>query len=200
MECQDVTALIDEIRYLGSELDDVEAKTAHGGLPQRIYRSLSALSNRRGGGVILLGVDEAQQFAVVGVPDVAGLQADLSSVASEMRPPLRLTFDVCQIEGETVVAVTVPECPANQKPCYWERAGLEGGAYVRVGNTNRRMTQNEIRRLWLSQRGDVEPTWSRRLPWRTWTGGEWRPTAPPCSSDGPSQSLPGSRWRTCCWG
>lgn len=156
MECQDVTALIDEIRYLGSELDDVETKTAQGGLPERIYRPLSALSNHRDGGVIIFGVDESQQFAVVGVPDVACLQADLSSVASEMRPPLRLTFNVCQIEGETVVAVTVPECPPSQKPCYWERAGLEDGSYVRVGNTNRHMTQNEIRRLWLSQRDDVD--------------------------------------------
>ena len=156
MECQDVTALIDKVRYWGSELDDVETKTAQGGMPERIYRSLSALSNHRGGGVILFGVDEAQQFAVAGVPNVSRLQADLSSVGSEMQPPLRLTFDVCQIEGGIVVAVTVPECPASQKPCYWERAGLEEGAYVRVGNTNRRMTQNEIQRIWLSQRGDVD--------------------------------------------
>jgi len=60
MECQDVTALIDKVRYWGSELDDVETKTAQGGMPERIYRSLSALSNHRGGGVILFGVDEAQ--------------------------------------------------------------------------------------------------------------------------------------------
>lgn len=76
MDCQDVVALIEEIRHLGSELDDVEAKTAEGGLPERIYRSLSALSNRRGGGVILFGVDEEQRFAVVGVPDVARLQEE----------------------------------------------------------------------------------------------------------------------------
>jgi len=57
-DCEDVVALIDEITRLGSELDDVETKAAQGGLPARIYRSLSALSNRRGGGVILFGVDE----------------------------------------------------------------------------------------------------------------------------------------------
>ena len=105
MDCEDVVALIDEIRRLGSELDDVETKAAQGGLPARIYRSLSALSNRRGGGVILLGVDEEQRFAVVGVADVARLQQELASVASEMRPPLRLDFNVCEVEGRRVVAV-----------------------------------------------------------------------------------------------
>jgi len=156
MDCEDVVALIDEIRRLGSELDDVEAKAAQGGLPERIYRSLSALSNRRGGGVILFGVDEEKRFAVVGVWDVARLQQELASVASEMQPPLRLDFDVCQIEGQTVVAVTVPECPPGQKPCYWGRSRLEEGTYVRVGTTNRRMTVNEIRRLWASYRDDVD--------------------------------------------
>ncbi|HIQ06319.1 MAG TPA: ATP-binding protein, partial [Anaerolineae bacterium] len=131
MDCQDVVALIEEIRHLGSELDDVEAKTAQGGLPERIYRSLSALSNLRGGGVILFGVDEEQRFAVVGVPDVARLQQELASIASEMRPPLRLHFDICEVEGQRVVAVTVPECPPDQKPCYWGRSRLEEGAYVR---------------------------------------------------------------------
>ncbi|HID35041.1 MAG TPA: hypothetical protein EYP25_10855, partial [Anaerolineae bacterium] len=156
MDCQDVVALIEEIRHLGSELDDVEAKTAQGGLPERIYRSLSALSNLRGGGVILFGVDEEQRFAVVGVPDVARLQQELASIASEMRPPLRLHFDICEVEGQRVVAVTVPECPPDQKPCYWGRSRLEEGAYVRVGTTNRRMTVNEIRRLWASYRDDVD--------------------------------------------
>jgi len=156
MDCGDVVALIDEIRRLGSELDDVEAKSAQGGLPERIYRSLSALSNRRGGGVILFGVDERQRFAVVGVPDVAQLHHEMASVASEMRPPLRLDFNVCELEGQTMVAVTVPECPPDQKPCYWGRSRLEEGAYVRVGTTNRRMTVNEIRRLWASYRDDVD--------------------------------------------
>jgi ATP-dependent DNA helicase RecG len=156
MDREDIVALIDEIRHLGSELDDVETKAAQGGLPGRIYRSLSALSNRRNGGVILLGVDEEQRFAVVGVSDVARRQQELASVASEMQPPLRLHFDVCEIEGQWVVAVMVPECPSDQKPCYWRRSRLEEGAYVRVGTTNRRMTVNEIRRLWASWRDDVD--------------------------------------------
>lgn len=156
MDCEDVVALLDEIRHLGSEMDDVEAKAAQGGLPARIYRSLSALSNRRGGGVILFGVGEEQRFAVLGVPDIARLQQELASVASEMRPPLRLDFDVCEVEGQRLVAVTVPECPPDQKPCYWGSSRLEEGAYVRVGTTNRRMTVNEIRRLWASYRDDVD--------------------------------------------
>jgi ATP-dependent DNA helicase RecG len=38
----------------------------------------------------------------------------------------------------------VPEVPAEQKPCYYKPAGLQRGAYIRVGNTNRQMTDYEI--------------------------------------------------------
>lgn len=82
MDCEDVVALIDEIRRLGSELDDVETKAAQGGLPARIYRSLSALSNRRGGGVILLGVDEETLACSTSSPVI------LSATGSDWRWPI----------------------------------------------------------------------------------------------------------------
>lgn len=55
MDKQEILNLITEIRNRGSEIDDVEVKSAHQGTPKRIYESLSALSNRVGGGVILFG-------------------------------------------------------------------------------------------------------------------------------------------------
>ena len=118
------------------------------------------MSNRVGGGVILFGFDESLSFATVGVGDVAKLQSDLSNLASdEMEPPPRIKFSVEEIEGRTVVAIEVPECPWNQKPCYYKNAGLSAGSYIRVGDGDRRMTEYEIH-SYLSSRGqprdDVE--------------------------------------------
>ncbi len=61
-----------------------------------------------------------------------------------MEPPLRPSFTVKDFEGKTVVAVEISEIPANRKPCYYKRAGLQKGAYICVGNTNRQMTDYEI--------------------------------------------------------
>jgi len=137
--------LIATIQEFGSELPDVDAKAARGGTPKRLYESLSAFSNHLGGGVILLGLDENRRFEVVGVGDPHRIQEDTSSLASaEMEPALRPAFTIEQIAGKTVVAIEVEELSLGKKPCYYKPAGLQGGAYIRVGNTNRRMTSYEI--------------------------------------------------------
>jgi ATP-dependent DNA helicase RecG len=49
-----------------------------------------------------------------------------------------------EIEGKAVVAVEIPGLTAEQKPCFYKHAGMHKGAYIRVGNTNRQMTDYEI--------------------------------------------------------
>jgi hypothetical protein len=49
--------LIYEIQSFKSEQDNIEVKSAAKGAP-KIYDSLSSLSNRPGGGVIVFGLDE----------------------------------------------------------------------------------------------------------------------------------------------
>jgi ATP-dependent DNA helicase RecG len=61
-----------------------------------------------------------------------------------MEPALRPDFTIEEINGQTIVAVEVPEVPIEQKPCYFNPAGLQKGSYIRVGNTNRQMTDYEI--------------------------------------------------------
>lgn len=142
---EELLALIEEVQRHQSELEDVEVKSAREGTPKRLYESLSAFANHTGGGVVLLGLDEERSFEVVGVGDAHRLQEEISHLASsEMEPPLRLEFTVEEIESQTIVAVEVPEVTAQQKPCYYKPAGLQQGSYIRVGNTNRRMSDYEI--------------------------------------------------------
>jgi len=145
MTTDEIQQLIREIQAQQCELDDVEVKAAHRGTPNRLYDSFSALANRTGGGVLLFGVDEAQRFAVVGVHDAHRLIADVTGKATdEMEPPLRLEFAVAEVDGLPVVAAEVPETPIEQKPCYYKAAGLQHGAYLRVGGTDRQMTDYEV--------------------------------------------------------
>lgn len=128
-----------------SELDDVEVKSALRGTPQRLFESLSAFANQPGGGVILLGLDESRSFAVVGVGDAQRIQTDVSQLAAaDMEPALRPQVTVDEVEGKTVLAIEVAEVAPEQKPCYYRPAGLHSGAYLRVGNSNRQMSDYEI--------------------------------------------------------
>ncbi|MFN3331723.1 MAG: ATP-binding protein [Caldilinea sp.] len=137
--------LIEEVQHLNSELDDVEVKKAQGGTPQRLYEVFSAFANRPGGGILLLGIDEQRAFKVVGVGDAHRLQEEISHLAAaDMEPPLRPEFTVAEINGHTVVAVEIFEILSEHKPCYFRPAGLQRGAYLRVGNTNRQMTDYEV--------------------------------------------------------
>lgn len=160
LTAEELRELLDELRQAGSESAFVEAKKAAQGLPTRLWESLSAFANSPGGGVIILGVDEEAGFRAVGVPDPARIQADLASVCDRMEPPLRPLIEVHRVDGAAVVSAEVPEIDYRQKPCYYQGAGMIGGAFVRVASGNRRLTQYEIQTL-LDNRGqprhDLEP-------------------------------------------
>lgn len=145
MTREDLLDLTAEVQQAQCELDDVEVKSAHQGTPQRLYESLSAFANRTAGGVVLLGLDENNKFAMVGVKSAQRLQEEISHLAtSQMEPPLRPEFTVEIIDGKTVVAIEVQGISPASRPCYYKPASLQKGSYIRVGNTNRLMTDYEI--------------------------------------------------------
>ncbi|MEW6416611.1 MAG: ATP-binding protein [Nitrospirota bacterium] len=145
MTQEELLELISEVQQHQSELDDIEVKSANKGTPQKLYEPLSAFANSTGGGVILFGLDEEHNFETVGVGDAQRLQEEISNMASsEMEPSLRPIFTVMESEGNTIVAVEILGLPAELKPCFYKPAGLQKGSYIRVGNTNRLMTDYEI--------------------------------------------------------
>ena len=156
MTREEVRQLIADVQKRQSELTSVEVKAARGGTPQRLHESLSAFANHTGGGVLLFGLNESRDFSIVGVGDAHRLQEEITHLASSnMEPALRPHFLVDEIENETIVAVEVDEIPSAQKPCFYKPSGLPKGAYIRVGNTNRQMTEYEVFG-YLSSRG--QPT------------------------------------------
>lgn len=145
MTLEELRQLVAEVQKRRSELDNIEVKAARGGTPRRLYEPLSAFANRTGGGVLLFGLDEETDFAVVGVGNAHRLQEEMTHLASaQMEPALRPQFVLDEIDGDTVVAAEIDEIAPSQKPCFYKEAGLPKGAYLRVGNTNRQMTEYEV--------------------------------------------------------
>lgn len=145
MTRDELLQLIAEVKNHQSELNNIEVKSAKEGTPKRLYEVFSAFANRTGGGIILFGLDENENFDSVGVGDVQRLQTEISDiVTSDMEPPLRPEFTVENIDDKKVMVVEIFAVEAESRPCYYKPAGLQKGSYIRVGNTNRLMTDYEI--------------------------------------------------------
>lgn len=160
MTSDELREILEQLQRQGTELTSVEAKRARDGVPKRIWETLSAFANTPGGGVLLLGVDEENGFAPTGVSNPAKVQADLGSMAAQMEPALRPLLQVFEIDGAPVVVAEVPELPASAKPCYYQGAGLPNGAFIRVGDGDRKLTPYEVQALFEARgqpRHDVEP-------------------------------------------
>ncbi|MDR1512259.1 MAG: putative DNA binding domain-containing protein [Propionibacteriaceae bacterium] len=159
MDSDEVTELLSALRRLGGEPESVEAKKALGGLPASLRETLSSFSNTAGG-TVLLGVDEDDGFAVVGLPAPTELQNDLAQMArDDMTPPLSFPIEIVDAGGGAVVVAEVPPAPSRQRPVYVTAKGVATGSYLRSGDGDRRMSQDEIGLLFAARsqpRDDLE--------------------------------------------
>lgn len=151
--------VLDSLRRFGGEPSDVGVKTAGRDLPRTTVETLSAFANSDGG-VLILGVDEEEGFRPVDLSDPVKLRNDLVSAASDqLTPPLRLAVDLVDVDGHVLVVAEVDPLPSEERPCYVTSKGISG-AFVRVGDGDRRMTQTEIG-MAIANRGqpvhDAEP-------------------------------------------
>jgi ATP-dependent DNA helicase RecG len=144
--------LIAALRAVETDSLHVEAKRAESELPRRLWETVSAFSNTPGGGVLILGLNELSGFEPVGVKNPKKIQQDLASLCAEMEPTVRAVIDLHRVEGKTLVVAEVPEVEIGQKPCYYRGAGLTNGAFIRIGDGDRKLSGYEVQ-VMLASRG-----------------------------------------------
>jgi ATP-dependent DNA helicase RecG len=147
MRTEEIQIRIAEMRRINADMTHIEAKAAASELPQRLWPTLSAFSNTRGAGTLLLGVSEQQQSKVTGVENPSKIQHDLACLCSEMEPPVRASIEVHEIDGKFVVAAVVPEIPSSSKPCYHRESGYTNGAFIRIADGNRKLSAYEVQMM-----------------------------------------------------
>lgn len=152
MTDQELEEIVVDLRGVGGDHVDVEAKASETELPRHLWHTLSAFSNSAGGGVILLGLDERTGFQAVGVRHPNRIQQDLASLCDQMDPPLRVQIRPHRFEGKTVIVTEVPEVDRGQKPCFYKGAGHLNGSYVRVADGDRKLSSYEVQLL-IASRG-----------------------------------------------
>lgn len=153
-DTQALRDLIGELQALGTDHQRLEAKRSRSAIPKDLWKAISAFSNTQGqgGGTILLGVDESRGFKVTGVDDVAVIQDSVRTMAQGMVPRPELAIHAHSLDGMNVIEVYVPEVADSDKPCFQGKTGRQDGAFKRVGDSNERLNEAELRALDLIKR------------------------------------------------
>ena len=143
MLSKDLLELIQEIRKNGSEDNRIEIKKAAGGCP-KIYDTLSSFSNQSGGGIIIFGIDQDNNFDLCGVYNADDLQKNIVSMCKQMTPVVRPVCTVASIDNKVFVSAEIQEIDIFEKPCFYTGAGRLKGSYIRSGDSDKHMTECEI--------------------------------------------------------
>lgn len=140
----EVKTLLLKIQHQKCEGQTLEVKSAHQGCPERLYDTFSAFSNQDDGGVIVFGLDERQDFRKVGVYDAQDLQKKVMEVGEEMTPIVRPVLSVCEEDGMLFVTAEIPPLDIVDRPCFKTARGRLKGAFIRVGDADKPMTEYEV--------------------------------------------------------
>ncbi|MBW3069781.1 DNA-binding protein [Actinomyces sp. 594] len=156
MDSEQLSTIVDQLRVIGTDQQVLEVKSSVG---KDIRATLSAFSNSAGG-TILIGLDEAQDFAPVPHFDAARTRNQLVARCEQMTPVVRPLIEIVLLGKAPVVVATIPEIEPRHKPCYVTDQGQYGGSYTRSGDGDHRMTQYEVERL-LEEH--TQPRWDEEV-------------------------------------
>ena len=144
MTSEELIQLAQWILEKKAETQTLEIKSAQHGCPRRLYDTLSSFSNQDQGGVLFFGIDESQDFALVGVYDLQKLQKGIVEQCEQMAPIVRAVFTVAEIDGKDICAAEIPGIDLSRRPCFYRGAGRLKGAYLRIGDADKTMTEYEL--------------------------------------------------------
>ncbi len=141
---EELNKIIEDVLRRKSELPYIELKKAAKDTPEKLYDTLSSFANRSGGGIIIFGIDEKNDFAITGVYDVQDLQVKVTGQSLQMEPVVRPVFTATIYEGKNIVSAEISECDTTDKPCFYKGTGRLRGSYIRVGDSDEPMTEYEV--------------------------------------------------------
>ena len=144
MQVDDLHKLIENVLKEKHESQTLELKAAKRGCPEKLYDTLSSFSNQDDGGVIVFGIDEENDYELVGVYDVQDLQKQINNQCKEMQPPVRPLISSTVIENKQVVVAEIPGIEIADRPCFYRGRGRIKGSYIRSGDADEPMTDYEI--------------------------------------------------------
>ncbi len=158
---QDLLARLNQV----DESQEIEAKRSESELGKSALDTISAFANEPGlgGGYLLFGVVEDESrgvFTANGVKNPKKLEQELSTIcASAFNRTIRPKVWTEIVDGVSLVAAFVPEVSPSEKPVFDKRRDMQHGTFRRVGSTDQRCTEDDLRVLFQSSSiGSYEDT------------------------------------------
>lgn len=143
MDRAELDDILDYLRLVHGDTADIEVKRAAGGLPERIGESVCAFANTPEGGVIIFGVDEANDLSIAGVADPATVRDGLVGVTRDaVTPSPHIDSAVLDVDGVAVVVAKIRPVLLSQRPALFENR-----AYFRQGDGDHVMSEDDLRYL-----------------------------------------------------
>ena len=144
MTVEELTEKLELIQKIKCETSTLEIKSAEQGCPQRLYDTLSSLSNQDVGGIIIFGVDEKQGYKEVGVYDPQDIQKKINEQCLQMEPVVRPLLTVLEKNNKFFVSSEIPGADITDRPVFYQGKGRVKGSYTRVGDSDEPMTEYEV--------------------------------------------------------
>ena len=144
MTAEELLETLNEIQKSKCETRTLEIKAAANGCPKRLYDTLSSFSNQNEGGTIIFGLNEEDDFNPCGVYDAQDLQNQIMNQCQQMEPKVRPLLTVAEKDGKVFVSAEIPGMDVSDRPCFYKGTGRLTGSYVRIGESDERMTEYEI--------------------------------------------------------
>jgi ATP-dependent DNA helicase RecG len=147
------------------EHEDLEFKSAKGGIPSSLWESYSAMANTRGG-EIYLGVQQKNGGVLVeGLENAVALEQQVRDLLNN-RQKISINLSgndgvsIMEFEGSKLICVDVPRASRSQRPVYVGTNPMTG-TFRRDGEGDYHCSEDEVRRM-LADQSD-EPADSRIL-------------------------------------
>jgi ATP-dependent DNA helicase RecG len=156
----DTIQIIDLTEGFDFEAKKAAGRDGRGQLPDSFFPTYSAMANTEGG-VVLLGIEEVanDQFQVFGVVDPSKVIKELwSGLNNKQKISSNILNErdvqTLELEGKTVIQITIPRATRFQLPVYLGKNPLVG-AYRRQGDGDFRCDEETVKRMLADQVEDA---------------------------------------------
>ena len=144
MTAEELLEKLEKLQKYKCETSMLEIKSAENGCPKHLYDTLSSFSNQDDGGVIIFGIDEAQNYKEVGVYDAQDIQKKINEQCLQMEPVVRPLLTVVEKNNKCFVSAEIPGIDITDRPVFYKGKGRVRGSFIRVGDSDEPMTEYEV--------------------------------------------------------
>jgi hypothetical protein len=133
------------------EDQDVEFKSADGGLPKSVWETISAFSNTEGGFIILGVTHKGDKLEITGIRKPEAMVKafwDAHNSPEKLKPPVCKASDVLilAVSGHRIIVINVPRALRQQRPVFINGNPLTG-TFKRNFEGDYRCTEAEVRQM-----------------------------------------------------